>query len=118
MGRDPQYLLDGLMKLHAAGQPMRVSVFAMSPDDGSAHEDVLLDVCRAAHAKWGKVQVSTVERLEQAGFALLDERADDERDCHFHVAFSPSVTLEDAERFIRCFGEPVENPVPRAERNW
>ena len=114
--RDPDAMLEGLLLAAQVGKPQRVSVFAV-PIEPTESATVALDkVCRAARAPWGKVQVSTVQRLRDRGFELLDERDDDERDCHFHVGFNESVTLEEVKRFISCFDEPQVNPVPKAER--
>jgi hypothetical protein len=116
IGRDAESLHEGLQSMIAKGIPARVSVFALPYDPSRPFDEAVVNVCRAAHAPWGQVQVSTVERLRSAGFELADERAQDEEDCHFHVSFRPTVELWEAEAFIQSFDQPIPNPVSKDER--
>lgn len=113
--RDPEALRDGLRELAAKGEPVRLSVFA-APYDPPPMDQALEEVCRLAKARWGQIQVSTVQRLRREGFELLDERSPREASCHFHIAFTSEVTHLEAAHFIQCFDEPIPNPIPRDER--
>jgi hypothetical protein len=114
--RDPSLMLEGLRSLIERGEPPRVSVFAESYDPAQPWSEAVTSVCYAARAPWGQVQVSTLRRLREAGFDLVDERTEIEAECHFHVYFTEPVTIRETTLFIECFDEPVPNPVPREER--
>jgi hypothetical protein len=115
-GRDPSRMLEGLRSLIERGEPPRVSVFAQSYDPAQPLSETVRSLCYAARAPWGQVQVSTLQRIRDAGFDLVDERTEIEAACHYHVYFSNTVTIRETRLFIDCFDDPVPNPIPREER--
>lgn len=115
-GRDATQVLGGLRLLAANNEPMKLSVFGTSPEGDEGRTDTLVRLCREAKARWGSIQVSSVDTLAAAGFELLDERSVLEAPCHYHVEFSHDVTQSDIQRFLDCFDGPEPNPVPKKER--
>lgn len=93
--------------LELGGRPV-LSVFIIDNEDD--FESAVLRACVEGPIVHGKVQVSTVGDLIDAGFQIADERDDDESECHFHVYFPTPVTDLASEAWLSCFGEPVPNP--------
>lgn len=113
---DPDVLLEQLIRLRDAGLPMCVSVFAEDRHPEDSLDQALEGLCRRAGARWGKISVSSVGRLRDAGFELADERNECEAENHFNVYFPSDVTRSHALRFISAFDKPMPNPWPAAER--
>lgn len=70
----------------------------------------LHDLCAESEVVHTKVQVTTVSRLREQGFAPILEISDGEPITHHHVVLTEPVQESRLQAFIDCFDEPVANP--------
>lgn len=112
VNRDPMRLLEEFKTQIALGDQPRLSVFAANPIEGEARMDTVRRIALEARIPNGKVQVGAAEALRACGLDLVDERDDDEAECHFHVYFPHAVAKlsESIMDWLECFEEPIPNP--------
>lgn len=82
----------------------------------STFDAALMEACICGDIPHGKVQVARLGDLRAAGFEPVLDTSDGQPDCHYNVIFGNEVQPEDAERFIRCFDEPMANPTGGRKR--
>lgn len=70
----------------------------------------LVELCIVSDVIHSKVQVSTVCRLEEAGFQLEADITDGQPHTHHHVLFEEPVQESTLSAFIQCFDEPIPTP--------
>lgn len=90
-----------------------LSVFVIEPGPGEPREGAVARACHDGSIRHNKVQVALLGDLRAAGFAVADERADDEAYCHYHVHFEVPVTQSRVLQWIELFSEPIPNPDKR-----
>ena len=73
-------------------------------------EMTLAELCAASEIKHSKVQVTTVARLQAAGFEPILDTSDGQLFTHHHVALEEPVQESTLRAFIDCFDEPIANP--------
>lgn len=115
-GWDPTSLLKSMLEDQEDGMPMNLSV-AVGPSTAEVSLDRDIEaICRVSGGPWGSLRSTSIGRLTEAGFQVLDERESWEAPNHCHVRFPADVTESTCKRFIECFAAPMDNPVPKSER--
>jgi hypothetical protein len=107
---DPDLILEVVEDAIDMGYGPVLSVFVGKI---AAHDNVESSVraaCVDGSIPHGKVRFCHARELIDAGFELVHDTSAGQPECHFHVLFPEEPTSVDADRFIRCFGEPIKNP--------
>lgn len=94
------------------GEPAR-DCFVVRGGLFAAPEDLLAAVgriCREGYVKNGRVRLSTVGALVDAGFRVELDVTDGQPNSHHNVVFPDPPDLGQAKLFIQCFDAPIPNP--------
>lgn len=111
--RDPNTLIGSVQyALERSGKPV-LSVYIVSLDPDEGEDASVLTACVDGPVVHNQVQVSSVEKLLDAGFTIADERAPDESYCHYHVYFSEPVQESEAVAWMTVFEAPIPNPAKK-----
>ncbi|UOW01259.1 hypothetical protein [Agrococcus sp. SCSIO52902] len=92
-----------------------LSVFVDAPRPDETEEECIERICRVQGIPHGKIQLSSVSRLEAAGFRLTHEPGGNQGPHHYHVHFDVPVEQSQAEGFVASFESPVPNPIKRGK---
>lgn len=87
-----------------------LSVFASPPLAGENQRQQLNRICAEAPVRHGQIQVSSMQRLADAGLAIVKDDSDGQGELHYHVTFGTSVRRSDIEAFVGAFDAPVPRP--------
>ena len=112
MQRDSHALYEKMLDNEFAGEPV-ISVRWDEPRAGASLASHLERVCKEGLIKHGKIQTSTRQQVADAGFGFVEDASTGQAPLHYHVVFTSPATLEQAERFIAIFSEPIPNPAKR-----
>jgi hypothetical protein len=107
---DPDNILEALQDAFDDGDGAVLSVFLGVPAAGEERAAAVERTARSAGIRNGKIRLTTVRRLQDAGFTLVQDGSHGQPDCHYHVVFETPPDLGDAAAFEACFDEPVANP--------
>lgn len=84
-----------------------LSVFCRTLLENESIDEMLFALCAEAPAGGKNVWLSSVQRLNEAGFRLLHEPPPD---CHYDVDLGAELTVSVVERFVAAFHAPRRNP--------
>ncbi|RHW25456.1 hypothetical protein D0Z08_19715 [Nocardioides immobilis] len=87
-----------------------LSVFLDDPRRDETVEQVILRVCRGAGILNGKIQISSVGTLVEAGFELVHDDSDGMHETHHDVVFPNTTDIQWCQAFVDSFSEPRPNP--------
>ena len=108
--RDPQAVREKFEDAIADGYGPCHSVFVARSEGTDGGPMTLDEVCERSWIPNGKVQVTTVGKLRDAGFTFEHDPSDGQGELHHNVYLPEPVTESDICSFIDCFDEPVQNP--------
>ena len=114
--REPQTLYRKVMEAIEDGDGAVISVFCDITRSDQAAGMSLAELCAASSVVHSTVQVSTVSRLEAAGFELASDVSDGQPFTHHHVVLKEPVEESALAVLIGCFDEPVPNPTGGMKR--
>ena len=112
MQRDPEALYEKMLDNEFRGEPV-ISVRWDEPRSGESRDTHVERVCRDGLVKHGKIQTSTRQQVTDAGFGFVEDASPGQAPLHYHVVFASPLTLDQAERFISIFSDPIPNPAKR-----
>jgi hypothetical protein len=110
VARDVDVVARKIQQAIDRGDGAVLSVYIDSRQEGESHDAAVARISREADIRYGSIQVSTLGRLQQAGFRVELDVLDDEPPSHHHVHFEVPVSDSQVHAFISCFDEPVPNP--------
>lgn len=114
--RDVDELMSKVLMSIEDGDGACISVFC-DVDKTDAHPGMTLHrLCAESSIPNGQVQLSTVARVNAAGFELDLDTSDDQARTHHNVNLRAPVEESQLLEFIGCFDEPIANPVPKRQR--
>lgn len=115
--RDPAALKRKVENAIEDGDGPVISVFC-EPERAEGAPPMALEVlCRISEVVHSKVQVTTVGRLEEAGFSLELDVSNGQPLTHHHVVVDDPVQESTLQRFIDAFDEPVATPTGGKRRS-
>ena len=108
--RDIAMLRDDIKDAMEQGYGPVLSTFADNTRDGESRQETIHRICASSDIPHGKIQVSTVQTLTDAGLPPTPHVEEDWPEMHCHVTFGIPISDRQIQGFVEAFDEPIANP--------